>query len=142
MLVFPTVHKILSTVSEKYITHQQIISLEDRQFPFHQLRQGKGIKRQQNLCRITEKNQPQHRVLGLILDVSALTSLGFPSARCLSFSTDCKVTSSTTFVSPKHFSPMRLLIALSRQSLPGYSHASFQPRLCREVQANTPSTGN
>lgn len=89
-----------------------------------------------------EKHQTQHRLLGLILDVSALTSLGFPSPSCLSFSTDCKATSSTTFASPKCFSPMRLLAALSRQNLPGCSHASFQPCLCREVQANTPSIGN
>lgn len=145
MLVFPTAHKILSTISEKYVSYQETISLKTGScflLPFHQLRQGKGIKRHQNLCRITEKNQTQHRVLGPIRDVSAFSSLVFPSPRYLSFTTDCKVTSSTTFVPPKHFPPMRLLTTLSRQSLPGCSYASFQPCLCREVQADTPSTGN
>jgi len=106
--------------------------------PFHQHRQGKGIKRHQNLCRIMEKNQTQHRVLGLILDVSALTSPGFPSPRCLSFSTDCKVTSSTTFVSPKHFSPRDCL-----QHCPGRVCLDAPTLLFSHVFAErySPSTG-
>lgn len=101
MPVFPTAHKILSIISywkkNTYpIRKPSYLKIGNFSLlPFHQLRQSEGIKGCQNLCRITEKNQTQHRMLCLILDISALTSWGFPSPECVSFSTDCKVTVSS-----------------------------------------------